>query len=167
MGSDIDSGQYLGSESPSEYLAFKIDNEEYGLEISKVQEIRGYENVTGLANVPAHVKGVINLRGIIVPIIDMRVKFGIAAPIYNQFTLVIILNVTQNTTVGIVVDAVSDVIKLSAAQITPPPQGGSRFSTDTHYLLGIGTMEHQMLLLVDIDRLMASAGICLSDQISA
>jgi purine-binding chemotaxis protein CheW len=139
---------------PNEFLAFTLGKEEYGIDIQKVQELRGYEAVTRIANAPDYLKGVVNLRGIIVPIIDLRIKFNLGAPSYDQFTVVIILNVAERV-IGIVVDSVSDVITLTPEQIRPAPEMGGAMDTD--YLIGLGTVEQQMLILVDIDRLMTSA----------
>jgi purine-binding chemotaxis protein CheW len=136
-----------------EYLAFTLGNEEYGIDILKVQEIRGYEAVTRIANAPVFMKGVINLRGIIVPIVDMRIKFALGDVIYDQFTVVIILNISGRI-VGMVVDSVSDVTTLKSDQIRPAPEMGTTFSTD--FLIGLGTFDERMLILVDIDRLMLS-----------
>jgi purine-binding chemotaxis protein CheW len=144
-----------GKESSArEFLAFTLGKEEYGINILKVQEIRGYETVTRIANSPAFMKGVINLRGIIVPIVDMRIKFNLGEPSYDQFTVVIILNV-GNRVVGMVVDSVSDVITLTAEQIRPAPEMGGAVNTD--YLIGLGALDRRMLILVDIDRLMSGA----------
>ncbi len=103
-----------------EYLTFRLDQEEYGIDILKVQEIRGYEQPTRIANAPAFIKGVVNLRGTIVPIVDMRLKFNCARADYNSFTVVIILNL-RDRVVGIVVDSVSDVMELSAENIRSAP----------------------------------------------
>jgi purine-binding chemotaxis protein CheW len=135
-----------------EALAFKLGNEEYGIKILQVQEIRGYESVTRIASAPEHVKGVVNLRGTIVPIVDMRIKFKLGEPTYNQFTVVIILNI-QDRVVGMVVDSVSDVISLTAEQIKPAPDMGA---LNTDYVVGLGTVDERMIILVDIDRLMTS-----------
>lgn len=135
-----------------EALAFKLGNEEYGIKILQVQEIRGYESVTRIASAPEHVKGVVNLRGTIVPIVDMRIKFKLGEPTYNQFTVVIILNI-QDRVVGMVVDSVSDVISLTAEQIKPPPDMGAM---NTDYVVGLGTVDERMIILIDIDRLMSS-----------
>ncbi len=137
-----------------EVLSFKLGKEEYGIDILKVQEIRGYEAVTKIANTPDHVKGVINLRGVIVPIIDMRIQFSLGTPTYDEFTVVIILNMGKQVT-GMVVDSVSDVVTLSAEHIKPPPQFNTLLNTD--YLTGLGAVDDRMLILVDIDKLMASA----------
>ncbi|GIZ52642.1 chemotaxis protein CheW [Noviherbaspirillum aridicola] len=147
-----------------EYLAFTLGKEEYGIDILKVQEIRGYETVTRIANAPDFIKGVVNLRGIIVPIVDMRIKFKLGEPTYDQFTVVIILNIGGRV-VGMVVDSVSDVITLSPEQIKPAPEMGTALNTD--YLIGLGTLEQRMLILVDIDRLMSSSEMGLIDKIAA
>src|SRR3989339_1873689 len=110
------------TEAP-EYLAFTLGQEEYGIDIQKVQELRGYDAVTRIANAPAHIKGVVNLRGIIVPIIDMRIKFNLGEPSYDQFTVVIILNMDKRV-MGLVVDSVSDVITLTPDPERPPPEMG-------------------------------------------
>lgn len=147
-----------------EFLAFTLGKEEYGIDILKVQEIRGYESVTRIANAPDFIKGVVNLRGIIVPIVDMRIKFNLGEPIYDQFTVVIILNINGRV-VGMVVDSVSDVITLSAEEIKPAPEMGTAFNTD--YLIGLGTLDQRMLILVDINKLMSSTEMGLIDKIAA
>lgn len=147
-----------------EALAFKLGNEEYGIKILKVQEIRGYESVTRIASAPEHVKGVVNLRGTIVPIVDMRIKFKLGEPTYNQFTVVIILNI-QDRVVGMVVDSVSDVITLTAEQIKPAPDMGTSLNTD--YVVGLGTVDERMIILVDIDRLMSSEDMGVIDAVAA
>ena len=147
-----------------EFLAFTLGDEEYGIDIQKVQELRGYAEVTRIANSPEYIKGVVNLRGIIVPIIDMRIKFNLGKPTYDQFTVVIILNVTGRV-MGMVVDSVSDVITLTAEQVKPAPAMGAALDTD--YLIGLGTVEQRMLILVDIDRLMSSAELGLIERLAA
>ena len=137
----------------SEYLAFTLGQEEYGIDIQKVSEIRSYETPTRIANAPGFVKGVVNLRGLIVPIVDMRIKFNLGTPSYDQFTVVIILNIGHRV-VGMVVDRVSDVTTLTPEQIKPAPEIGSAINTD--HIVGLGTIEDRMLILVDIDRLMSS-----------
>jgi purine-binding chemotaxis protein CheW len=146
-----------------EYLTFVLGTEQYGLEILKVQEIRGYDSVTKIANTPAFIKGVINLRGKIVPIVDLRVKFNIGAAEYNEFTVVIILNLSGRV-VGIVVDGVSDVMALSEAQIRDVPDLVT--SIDTQYIVGLATVEQQMLILVDIEQLMTSEEMQLVDSVA-
>lgn len=143
-------------EAGKQFLAFTMGLEEYGLDILKVQEIRGYEAVTRLANAPAFFKGVINLRGVIVPVLDMRIKFNLDCPSYDASTIVIVLNLAGKV-VGMVVDSVSDVTTLAPHQIRPAPGMGGVFASD--YLIGLGTFEQRMLILVDIDKLMASPDI--------
>jgi purine-binding chemotaxis protein CheW len=126
-------GSHADITAGSEYLALKLGDEEYGIDILKVQEIRGYENVTRIANAPEFIKGVINLRGIIVPIVDMRIKFNLGEPSYDQFTVVIILSIAGRV-MGMVVDSVSDVTTLQPDQIRPAPQMGCALNTD--YLVG-------------------------------
>ena len=156
-------GPALHAGASNEYLTFTLGQEEYGVEILKVQEIRGYEAVTRIANAPAFLKGVANLRGTIVPIVDMRIKFNLGEPVYDQFTVVIILNVTGRV-VGMVVDGVSDVIALAPGQIRPAPDFSSSF--DTRYITGLGTVDERMLILVDIERLMSAEDMALMDQVS-
>jgi purine-binding chemotaxis protein CheW len=148
----LDQGQSVENTS-SELLTFTLGNEEYGIDILKVQEIRGYEAVTTIAHAPEFIKGVINLRGIIVPIVDMRIKFNLGNVSYDETTVVIVLNFA-NRVVGMVVDGVSDVITLKADQIKPAPEFGA--SLDTKYLMGLGTVDDRMIILVDIERLMTS-----------
>ena len=148
----------------AEFLAFTLGQEEYGIDIQKVSEIRSYENPTRIASAPDYVKGVINLRGLIVPIIDMRVRFQLGEPTYGPFTVVIILHIGTRT-VGIVVDAVSDVTTLQPEQIKPAPDIGG--SMDTEYITGLGTIEDRMLILVDIERLMSSADMGLIEKMAA
>ena len=148
----------------TEFLTFTLGNEEYGIDILKVQEIRGYDAVTAIANTPEFIKGVINLRGIIVPIIDMRIKFKLGNITYDQLTVVIILNVA-NRVMGMVVDGVSDVLALTQEQIKPTPSLSS--ALDTRYIMGLGTVDERMLILVDIEKLMSSSDMELMDQAAA
>ncbi|SEQ94664.1 purine-binding chemotaxis protein CheW [Nitrosomonas sp. Nm51] len=144
----------------SEFLTFRLGNEEYGIDILKVQEIRGYDAITQIANSPEFIKGVVNLRGVIVPIIDMRIKFKLGTVEYDQFTVVIILNVSDRV-MGIVVDGVSDVIRLDMEQVRATPEFGSVI--DTKYIMGLGTIDERMLILVNIEKLMASDDMGLID----
>ena len=107
-----------------EYLSFGLGSENYAIDILKVQELRGYDAVTRIANTPAFIKGVVNLRGVIVPIVDLRIKFNLSEPVYNEFTVVIVLNIGKRV-IGAVVDSVSDVVKLAESDIHPPPEFGS------------------------------------------
>lgn len=146
-----------------EYLTFILGHEEYGIEILKVQEIRGYDAVTKIANTPGFIKGVINLRGTIVPIVDLRIRFNLGKIEYNEFTVVIILNVGGRI-MGIVVDGVSDVIALNAGQVRAVPDLVA--TIDTKYIVGLGTVENRMLILVDIERLMTSQEMALMDAVT-
>lgn len=147
-----------------EYLTFVLGAEEYGLEILKVQEIRGYDAVTQIANTPEFIKGVVNLRGKIVPIVDLRIKFNLGKVEYNEFTVVIILNL-HGRVVGIVVDGVSDVIALKEEQIRDVPALVT--SIDTKYIVGLATLEQRMLILVDIEQLMTSQEMAIVDAVAA
>lgn len=150
-----------------EYLSFKLGAEEYGIDILKVQEIRGYEQPTRIANAPEFIKGVVNLRGVIVPIVDMRVRFGLDEVQYNGFTVVIILNVAGRT-VGMVVDSVSDVLELGAEAIRPAPEFNG--AIDATYITGLGTVNQgdtmRMLILMDIESLMRAPEMGLMDVVS-
>jgi len=145
----------------SEFLTFRLGQESYGIEILKVQEIRGYETPTAIANAPAFIKGVINLRGVIVPILDLRIKFNLGQVSYDEFTVAIILNVAGRV-VGVVVDAVSDVLTLSSEAIRPTPEFAST-TFDTKYITGLGTVDEQMIILLDIEKLMTGADMALVD----
>ena len=136
-----------------EYLTFRLDHEEYGIDILKVQEIRGYEPPTRIAHAPEFIKGVVNLRGTIVPIVDMRLKFNCSKADYNSFTVVIILNL-RNRVVGIVVDSVSDVMELSPDNMRSAPDIES--AIDSSCILGLGSVGERMLILLDIEKLMSS-----------
>jgi purine-binding chemotaxis protein CheW len=143
-----------------EYLTFVLGEEEYGIEILKVQEIRGYDAVTPIANTPNFIKGVVNLRGKIVPIVDLRIKFNLGKVVYDEFTVVIILNLSGRV-VGIVVDGVSDVMALKDDQLREVPSLVT--SIDTKYIVGLATVDQQMLILVDIEQLMTSQEMALLD----
>ncbi len=157
-----DTSEVVAARGPSrEFLTFTLGDEEYGIDILKAQEIRSYEAVTRIANAPDFIKGVVNLRGVIVPVIDMRIKFSIGEARYDEFTVVIVLNVARRV-VGMVVDGVSDVIALSADQIRPAPDFASS-TFDTRYITGLGTVDQRMLILVDIEKLMTAPDMALVD----
>ncbi|MFC4727294.1 chemotaxis protein CheW [Coralloluteibacterium thermophilus] len=142
----------------AEYLTFDLGSEQYGVDILKVQEIRGYDGVTRIPDAPEFIKGVINLRGTIVPVVDLRIKFKLGEVRYDEFTVMIVLNV-QGRVVGMVVDGVSDVTALTAEQVRPAPELGS--AVDTRYLSGIGVVGERMLILIDIERLVGSTDMSL------
>lgn len=156
MEAMISAGAAAGDEEQvaSEFLTFTLGSEEYAIDILKVQEIRGYETPTLIANAPPFIKGVINLRGIIVPIVDLRIKFRLGKVEYTPFTVVIILNIAGRV-IGVVVDSVSDVLSLTPAQIRQAPDFSGSF--DTKYIVGLASVEERMLIVTDIERLMSSA----------
>lgn len=141
----------------AEYLSFRLGSEEYGIDILRVQEIRGYDKPTRMANTPSFIKGVINLRGVIVPIIDLRIKFGLSEVKYDDITVTIVLNIGQRV-IGVVVDSVSDVIEFKGQDIKPAPEFSGALSTE--HITGLGTIkngdEERMLILMDIEKLMTS-----------
>jgi purine-binding chemotaxis protein CheW len=145
-----------------EFLTFRLGAEEYGIDILRVQEIRSYEQPTRIANAPAFIKGVVNLRGVIVPIIDLRLKLGCETAEYNTFTVVVVLNV-RGRVVGAVVDSVSDVLELGKDNIKPSPEMNS--TVDSSFITGIGTIKNgqgekeveRMLILMDIEGLMSAS----------
>ncbi len=139
--------------APAEFLTFALGNEEDGVDILKVKEIRGYDAVTRLPDAPDYIKGVINLRGTIVPVVDMRLKFRLERADYTALTVMIVLNVADRV-VGMVVDSVSDVVRLTDEQIRAVPEIGA--TIDRQFLTGIGTLDERMLILLDIERLMGS-----------
>lgn len=147
-----------------EYLAFTLGGEEYGIDIQTVQELRSYGPVTQIANAPGCMKGVVNLRGTIVPIIDMRIKLNCGAAVYDQFTVVIVLKLREQT-IGMVVDSVSDVTTLEPGQIKPAPSMGA--AVDSDYVIGIGTVDERMLILVDIARLLSADDTALLNKLAA
>ena len=162
-------GAHQHNASGGEFLTFRLGNEEYGIDILRVQEIRSYEPPTRIANAPAFVKGVVNLRGTIVPIVDLRIKLGCERVDYDSFTVVIVLNV-RGRVVGAVVDSVSDVLQLAPERVKPAPQLSSG-NVDTSYITGIanvpGDDKDRMLILVDIEALMTSAEMGLLDKVEA
>ncbi|MBV2132281.1 chemotaxis protein CheW [Pseudomonas sp. MAP12] len=147
-----------------EFLVFSLGDEEYAIDILKAQEIRGYENVTRIASAPPFIKGVTNLRGVIVPIVDLRIKFNLDRVEYDGQTVVIVVNVAGRV-VGVVVDGVSDVLSLTPEQIKPAPEFGLSLSSD--YLSGLASLEDRMLVLVDIDRMLTSEEMALVEKTAA
>ncbi|WP_342323913.1 chemotaxis protein CheW [Kosakonia sp. BYX6] len=156
--------QLSGDNTGNEFLVFTLGKEEYGIEILKVQEIRGYDRVTRIANTPDFIAGVTNLRGVIVPIVDLRVKFILGSAEFDHNTVVIVLSLDSGRVVGIVVDGVSDVLALNAAQIKPAPEYTVTLSTQ--YLLGLGSLDERMLILVDIEKLLNSEEMELIERVT-
>jgi len=143
-----------GAAGPSsQYLTFVLGEEQYGIEILKVQEIKGYSAITPIPNTPPHIKGVINLRGTVVPVVDLRAKFSLAATDYNKFTVIIVVNVGEKV-IGMLVDAVSDVLDIAASEIRTAPDLGGR--VDTRFISGMATIGERMTVLLDIERLLSA-----------
>ncbi len=164
----VSSSQVRHTASGREYLTFRLGSEEYGIDILKVQEIRSYEPPTKIANAPSYLKGVVNLRGVIVPIVDLRVKFNCLNEMgeaeINSFTVVIVLNV-RGRVVGAVVDSVSDVMQLAEQMIQPAPEM-SNAVVDTTYITGIANVSDRLLILMDIESLMSSSEMGLINSLS-
>ena len=144
-----------------EALAFTLGQEEYGVNILKVQEIREHDHVTRIINAPAYITGVVNLRGILVSIVDLRLRFKLDT---TEQGVVIVLNIADRV-IGMVVDSVSDVISLKADDVRPAPRMGT--GLDTEFLLGIGTIDQRMLILLDIERLMSAEELGLVERLAA
>lgn len=157
-GKSMKDGENAEGGKAQEYLIFTLGSEEYAMDILKVQEIRCYEKPTTIANAPEFLKGVINLRGHIVPIIDLRIKFNVGKAEYTVVTVVIILNLGARI-IGIVVDSVSDVAVLKSDQISPPPEFNA--TVNTKYIQGLGSLNERMLIIVDIEHLMLSGEMAL------
>lgn len=153
----------LGNNLSKEYLVFQVDSEEYAIELLKVQEIRSYEEPTRLASAPKHILGVQNLRGVIVPILDLRYRLGLTKANYNAATVVIVLKI-EASTVGVVVDAVQDVQQLMPTQISEAPTMAS--SIDSVYITGIGKVEDRLLILLDIVSLLKGEGLAKIDAVA-
>jgi purine-binding chemotaxis protein CheW len=145
----------------AEFLTFRLGAEEYGIDILRVQEIRSFEKPTRIANAPPHILGVVNLRGVIVPVVDLRIKLGCERVEYNNLTVVIVLNV-KGRVVGVVVDSVSDVIELAREQIRTAPEMASA-TVDTAFITGIATVNERMLIVMDIEALVSHPDMGLTD----
>jgi purine-binding chemotaxis protein CheW len=144
-----------------EFLTFRLGHEDYAIDILTVQEIRMFESVTKLPSTPDYIKGVINLRGVIAPVIDLRVKFGFEKAEYGPFTVLVVLRVSERLA-AVVVDAVADVVALTDEQIKPPPELGT--GVNIEYVMGLGTRAEQMLILLDIEKLITSRELGIFDE---
>ena len=153
---DTLSNQISFAADGSQYLTFTLGDEEYGFEILKVQEIKGYSAVTPIPNTPSHVKGVMNLRGTIVPVVDLRSKLAMAEAEYNQFTVIIVVKVGAKV-MGLIVDAVSDVLNIPTADIQAPPDFGAQVNAS--YINGMAKAGEKLVVLLDIDRVMDEAQV--------
>ena len=151
-------------ETTIEALAFQLGQEEYGVDILKVQEIREHDALTRIVNAPDFIKGVVNLRGVIVPIVDLRLRFRLGTGECASAGVVIVLNIA-NRVIGMLVDSVSDVVSLAADDVRPAPRLGTTLDTD--YLLGIGTLDGRMLILLNIERLMSAEELGLIERLAA
>jgi len=149
-------GEETKAEGTHQYLTFSLADEEYGVDILRVQEIRGWEPVTRIPNSPPYVKGVLNLRGAIVPVFDMRRRFDLASQVYSKDTVVIVLRVTNKGSemrnMGVVVDAVSDVLNTRVSEIRGTPDFGAGVATE--YISGLASAGDKMIMLLDVDRLL-------------
>lgn len=134
------------------YLTFSLAAEEYGLEILKVREIIGIMDITSMPQMPSYVKGVINLRGKVIPVIDLRLKFGLPPADYTEQTCIVVVDC--GTLVGVIVDTVQEVLDIQSNQIDPPPPLGA--TVDTSFVLGMGKVKDDVKILLDIDRVLAS-----------
>ncbi|MBP3960629.1 purine-binding chemotaxis protein CheW [Gemmata sp. G18] len=148
-----DKSDLTGSPDGSQFLTFLLQDEEYGLEILRVQEIKGYSKITPLPNTPREIKGVMNLRGTVVPIIDLRTRFGLREAEYTPFTVIIVVTVGAKI-VGLVVDAVSDVLNVEAKEMVPTPDLGA--GVDTSFLTGIARTGERLVSLLNVDRLVGN-----------
>ena len=155
QGLEVDSIELNGD--TDQYLTFMLAGEEYGVDILRVQEIKGWDSVTPIPNTPPYIKGVINLRGTIVPIFDLRERFSLDQIPYGPTTVVIVLKVNKENgsrTMGIVVDAVSEVYNISTEGMKPSPDFGTSISMD--FVHGLATVDDKMIIVLDIDRLLNS-----------
>jgi purine-binding chemotaxis protein CheW len=153
---DTLSNQISFATDGSQYLTFRLGDEEYGIEILKVQEIKGYTAVTPIPNTPAYMKGVMNLRGTVIPVLDLRSKFGMSEAEYTAFTVIIVVKVGAKT-MGVIVDGVSDVLNIPKSDIQPTPDFGG--TVDAHFMSGMAKAGDKLVALLDIDIVLGSNGI--------
>ena len=156
---DTLSNQISFATDGGQYLTFRLGDEEYGVEILKVQEIKGYSTVTPIPNTPAYLKGVMNLRGTIVPVVDLRTKFSMEEATYNQFTVIIVVTVGAKV-MGLIVDAVSDVLNIPKDDIQPTPDFGGQ--VDARYINGMAKASDKLVVLLDIDRVMGGVDVAMT-----
>ncbi|AMV28207.1 Chemotaxis protein CheW [Gemmata sp. SH-PL17] len=154
--STANTSDLTGSPDVSQFLTFRLGDEEYGLGILRVQEIKGYSKITPLPNTPREVKGVMNLRGAVVPIIDLRARLGLREAEYTVFTVIVVVTVGTKI-VGLVVDAVSDVLNVGANEMVPTPDLGS--GVDTSFLNGIARTGERLVSLLNIDKLVGASDV--------
>jgi purine-binding chemotaxis protein CheW len=150
-----------GFAAVNQYLTFRLGQEEYGIELLKVQEIKGYSAITPIPNTPPHIKGVMNLRGAVIPVVDLRVRFGMESIEYTQFNVIIVINVGTKV-MGLLVDAVSDVLNVGAGEIRPAPDFGAR--ADTRFISGMAAAGDKVAVLLDIDSLLTEADLAAGEE---
>ena len=160
MSDDVATRSMAGTADSGQFLTFTLKNEEYGIEILKVQEIKGFSKITPIPNAPSFVRGVMNLRGTVVPIIDLRARFSMCEKDYDQFTVIIVVNVGSRV-VGLVVDTVSDVLNTPTDSIADPPELAS--SGDSSCITGMGKLGERIIMLLDIGRLVGSESLSAVD----
>jgi purine-binding chemotaxis protein CheW len=148
----------------SQFLTFSLGQEEYGIELLKVQEIKGYSAITPIPNTPPHIKGVMNLRGAVIPIVDLRIRFGMEAIEYTKFHVIIVINVGTKV-MGLLVDAVSDVLNVGAEDIRPAPDFGAH--ADTRFISGMASTGDKMAVLLDLDTLLSEADLAVSAEVNS
>jgi purine-binding chemotaxis protein CheW len=149
---DILNSQMGSSTDGNQYLTFALGEEEYGVDILKVQEIKGYTPATPVPNTPAYIKGVMNLRGTIIPVVDLRAKLALTETEYNQFTVIIVVMVGTKV-VGLIVDSVSDVLNIPKSDMQDVPEFGS--TVDVRFIEGMAKAGEKIVMLLDIDKVVA------------
>ena len=166
----VQQGPSIGSitlAKAGKHLTFKLAEEEYGLEILKVQEIIGMMSVTRVPKMPEFIRGVVNLRGKVIPVLDLRLKFSMESREDTDRTCIIVVQLNssgQDMTMGIIVDEVSEVLDIAADQIEPPPSFGA--AIDTECLLGIGKIEKKVVMMLDIEKVIAGQEVVIEGQIN-
>jgi len=151
------------SQESNQFLTFRLDEQEYGLELFKIQEIRGYAPVTPIPNVPAHVRGVMNLRGTVLPVVDLRMKFHLPLVEYNKFT-VIVIAVVAGKMVGLLVDAVSDVLNVAPDQLRAAPDFGA--SVDTQFINGVFQTREHLAVALNLERLLSETELAVPETVN-
>ena len=144
----------IGAAAGAQYLTFRLGDEEYGLEILKVQEIRSYSAITPIPNTPRAVRGVMNLRGQIIPVVDLRLTLGMPETAYNRFAVVIVVSIAGKV-VGLLADAVSDVLTLARTDVQPPPDFGAPI--EARLISGMAKAGEKLVILLDVERLLDGA----------
>ena len=150
--STMDIGEQVASNEAGKFLTFRIADEEYGVEILKVREIMGIMDITGVPRMPTYMKGVINLRGSVIPVVDLRLKFGLEEIAHTEETCIIVVDVGRE--VGVIVDCVSEVLDIPGSDIEPPPSMGG--SVDTSFIVGLGKVGDFVKILLDIDYVLST-----------